>query len=101
MRPWNDHPRGHGLCYPARVEPTQIAYVCAVTEAHEGLAVVRTCDQKAGLIEFWVSPLQQTQFEEYLRALEQEIDMVVGPPGAPDLSDMADLSGSSDSSDRT
>lgn len=73
------------MCYPARVEPRQIAYVCAVTEAHEGLAVVRTKDERLGIVEFWVSPLMRADFESFINALALELDIRVGPACEPDL----------------
>lgn len=88
MRAWNDHPPGRGLCYRARVEPRQIGYLCAVTEGHEGLAVVRTKDEALGIVEFWVSPLQRETFEDFLRALAQELDLRYSFAGEPNLDDL-------------
>jgi hypothetical protein len=85
VRPWNDHPPGPGLCYPARVEPREIAYVCQLTEAHEGLAVVRTIDQALGLIEFWVSPSMRETFESFAAALGEDVGLRVAAPRKPML----------------
>lgn len=83
MRRWDDHPKGPGLCYPARVEPREIAHVCQLTEAHEGLAVVRTVDEALGLIEFWVSPLMRETFEDFARWLTENLDVRFAPPRDP------------------
>lgn len=80
MRAWNNHPALPPLLYRARVEPAQIHHLCCLTEAHDGLAVVRTKDDKLGIVEFWVSPLMQPVFEEYVRALADEIGITIAPP---------------------
>jgi hypothetical protein len=88
VRSWNDHPKSAGLCYRARVDISQIAYLCSIVEAHEGLAVVRTKDERLGIVEFWVSPLMQKDFEEFLSALENEIFITVAPVCEVDLGDL-------------
>ena len=88
MRAWNDHPKSAGTCYRARVEPSQIAWLCAIVEAHEGLGVVRTKDERVGIVEFWVSPLMQKDFEEFLSALEDEIFITVAPVCEVDRNDL-------------
>lgn len=85
MRAWDDHPHGPGLCYRACVQPAQIGYLCAIVEGHEGLAVIRTKDEALGIVEFWVSPLMRADFEEFLRALELEMDITIGPVCEPDI----------------
>ncbi|PKO17053.1 hypothetical protein CVU37_09600 [candidate division BRC1 bacterium HGW-BRC1-1] len=72
-----------GLVYRARVEPHQIGWVGALCEGYDGLAVLRTKDPKLGLVEFWVSPGQRADFEDFLAALGQEIRIHVSPPFEP------------------
>ena len=83
MRRWDDHPKGPGLCYPACVDPRDIAHVCQLTEAHEGLAVVRTVDEALGMVEFWVSELNRDDFEAFARALTDEVGVRFAPPRQP------------------
>jgi hypothetical protein len=84
MRAWKRQPRTAGLIYRACVAPSHIFHVCAITEAQEGLAVVRTKDEKLGIIEFWVSPDLRATFEEFLDALRGEIRINVAEPYEPD-----------------
>jgi hypothetical protein len=84
MRAWTRSPRTAGLIYRACVEPSRIFHVCAVAEGHEGLAVVRTKDEKLGIIEFWVSPDMRATFEEFLDALRGEMRINVAEPHEPD-----------------
>lgn len=85
MRAWNDHQKGSGICYQAHVEPRHIGYLCAIVEGHEGLAVVRTKDQASGIVELWISQPMQATFEDFLRSMEKEIGVTVGPPCRQDL----------------
>ena len=94
MKPWNDHPdpRG-GLCYVGQVNPSHIGFLVSLVEAYEGLAVVRTKDAAAGIVEFWISPLMRQDFESFLEAAREELGLVAkGPtvldvtaPGFPDV----------------
>lgn len=86
MRPWDDCPEPRqGLCYVAKINPADIAHVVALTEGHEGLAVIRTKDAALGIVEFWVPPTMQQDFESYLDALRQEVGLVANPPVVLDL----------------
>ncbi len=80
MQRWNDYPEEAELVYEARVAPADIHYVCSITEAYEGLAVVRTKDEKVGIVQFWVPTCLQTDFEEFLARLSEEIPLSVGAP---------------------
>lgn len=80
MRRWDDYPEDAEWVYEARVAPAEIHYVCSLTEAYEGLAVVRTKDEKAGIVQFWVPASVQGDFEEFLTRLADEIGMRVSPP---------------------
>lgn len=42
--------------YRACIDRTQIGFLNSIIESYEGIAVVRTIDPGAGLIELWVSP---------------------------------------------
>ncbi len=93
MKPWNDHPAPQGgLCYVGQLNPNQIGYLVMLVEAYEGLAIVRTKDAAAGIVEFWISPLMRQDFESFLEAAREELGLVTkGPivldvtaPGFPD-----------------
>jgi hypothetical protein len=82
MRPWNDYPEDAEVVYEAKVDPVQIHYVCATTEAYEGLAVVRTKDENLGIVQFWVPVAMQRDFELFLAALQKEVTMSIALPRA-------------------
>ncbi len=52
-----------------RIPPAKIGLVCSILEAYEGVSVVRTTDQEAGLIEIWVMPGQLSVIESVLADL--------------------------------
>lgn len=94
MRAWNDHPEPRaGLCYTAQVNPSHIAHLVSLIEAYEGLATLRTKDADAGIVEFWISPLMQQDFENFLGAIQGELGLTaaaprvldVNAPGFPDV----------------
>ncbi|MGI8908759.1 MAG: DUF4911 domain-containing protein [Candidatus Sumerlaeaceae bacterium] len=81
MRAWDDHPEPRaGICYTAHIDPQHIGYLVSLVEAHEGLAIVRTKDAALGIVEFWISPLMQKDFESFLTALKEELQVNAGPP---------------------
>ncbi len=84
MRAWKPEKPTPGLIYRAIVEPRNIGYVGALVEGHDGLAVLRTKNEKCGHVEFWVSPFQRADFEEFIGALGREIRIHVEPPMEPD-----------------
>ncbi len=86
MRPWNDHPEPRGgLCYTGRIDPSRIGHLVSLVEAYEGLAVVRTKDAAAGIVEFWISPLMQQDFESFLEAAREELGLVTAAPTVSDV----------------
>lgn len=87
MKRWNDYPEDDELVYEAHVDPRQIHYVCCTTEAYEGLAVVRTKDEKLGIVQFWVPGRLRSDFEEFLHHLSKEIALRVAAPRHHDESD--------------
>ena len=80
MKRWDDHPPTTGVCYPIRLDPQEIQFLCAVVEGHEGLGVVRTIDQHNGIVEFWFSPLMQDDVDAFLATFGQQIDLTIAPP---------------------
>ena len=81
MKPWNNHPEPReGLCYTGHIDPSKIGLLVSLVEAYDGLAVVRTKDARAGIVEFWISPLMQHDFEDFLCAVETELGLVTALP---------------------
>ena len=62
-------PSGGLLTLRLRIPPAKIGLVCSILEAYEGVSVVRTTDQEAGLIEIWVMPGQLPAIESVLADL--------------------------------
>lgn len=80
MRRWDDYPEDDEWVYEVRVDPYDIAYLCSTTEAYEGLAVVRTKDEKSGTVQFWVPGSCRNDFEAFLGALAREVAMKISEP---------------------
>ncbi len=75
-----------GFVYPARIPSDKIGLLGMLVEGHEGLAIVRTTDASLGLIEFWISPSMQKEFESFLGALREELGLYAGAPRRVELS---------------
>jgi len=58
-----------------RVRPADIGFLDATLEAYEGVAVIRTNDRKAGLVEFWVAPDFLDDFRRIMDNLAEEVDL--------------------------
>ena len=87
MKPWNDHPEPHGgLGYVGQINPSLIGYLVMLVEAYDGLAVIRTKDAAAGIVEFWISPLMRQDFESFLEAAREELGLVAKGPTVLDVS---------------
>jgi len=86
VKRWDDHaePRA-GLCYAGKVDPGFIGHLVSLLEAYEGLAVLRTKDAAAGIVEFWVSPLMRQDFESFLEAARDELGLVTTGPTIPNI----------------
>jgi hypothetical protein len=55
-----------------RVAPPQIVDLHAVCEGYDDLCLIRTLRPEEGLVEAWVSPGSEGEFELLLRALARE-----------------------------
>ena len=55
------------------IDKKDIAYLCGLFEAYDGLAVVRTLDQNRGLIELLISPDYTDDVNRLLIALQKEL----------------------------
>jgi len=80
MRQWNEYPEDGELVYEVQVDPHEIHYLCAITESCEGLAVVRTKDEKLGIVQFWVPVGLQADFEAFVQRLSGEVAMRIAAP---------------------
>ncbi|MCD6385282.1 DUF4911 domain-containing protein, partial [Candidatus Sumerlaeota bacterium] len=69
--------QGDNLVYRLRLPKEEICYFNGTIEAYEGLGVVRTIDEKQGVVEVWVPVEQREDFDSVLRALQQEIEIEV------------------------
>ena len=58
-----------------RVDRRQIAYVRFILEAYDGLAIVKTLDAEAGLIEFQIAPGCESDLEMILKDLKRNMMM--------------------------
>lgn len=63
------------LTIRGRVRPADIGFLDATLEAYEGVAVIRTNDRKAGLVEFWVAPDFLDDFRRIMDDLCKEIEL--------------------------
>ena len=58
-----------------RVDRREIAFIRFILEAYDGVAVVKTLDPKAGLVEFQIAPGCEPDLERILCDLGQHIMM--------------------------
>jgi hypothetical protein len=58
-----------------RVDRREIAYIRFILEAYDGLAIVKTLDPQAGLIEFQIAPGCEQDVEMILEDLQSRIMM--------------------------
>ena len=63
------------LTFQGRVRPADIVFLDANLEAYEGVAIIRTNDRMAGLVEFWVAPDFLNDFRRIIEDLSTEIDI--------------------------
>ena len=73
-----------GVVYVIR-PASRLGLLVSLVEAYDGLAVVRTKDAAAGIVEFWISPFMQQDFESFLSAAKQELGVVAGSPVISDV----------------
>lgn len=61
------------LALNVKTEKKHIAYVNFIVEAYDGMAVIRTADPQAGLLEVLVSPDFEADFRELAANLGKEV----------------------------
>ena len=62
-----------------RVDRREIAFIRFILEAYDGLAIVKTLDPQAGLIEFQIAPGCEQDVEMILEDLQSRIMMEKAP----------------------
>lgn len=72
---------------PARVEPSEIGFINALVEGHDGIATMRTIDRRLGLVVFWVPAGQGDDFDEMFEAFQREVSIIRVDANDPILSD--------------
>lgn len=60
-----------------RVARHDIGLLCSLMAGYEGVAIVRTLDPEAGLVELLVAPAFYTTALDIIRALRQELPLCV------------------------
>ena len=60
-----------------RMNPREIAFVTCVLEGYPGYALLRTIDQKKGLVDFWIAPDYYQDVREILDEIKNEINLTV------------------------
>ena len=58
-----------------RVDRREIAFIRFILEAYDGVAIVRTLDPEAGIVEFQIAPGCEPDFEKIIRDIERHIMM--------------------------
>lgn len=72
-----EKPPPDSLIVQARVRACELAFLNAVIDAYDGIAVMRTLDHRLALIEFSVAPDFYEDFREIVTDLEQQLDLQV------------------------
>jgi len=68
------------LALKVKTEKKHIAYVNFIVEAYDGMAVIRTADPQAGLLEVLVSPDFEADFRELAKIIDKETPFKIIEP---------------------
>lgn len=68
-----EYTEGDTITYQVTVKPEEICYIQGLMEAYEGVAAIRTRDAEKAVIEFWVPKPQVDTFENFLKAIWDEV----------------------------
>jgi hypothetical protein len=74
FRPFDSLPPGGGGAPAIRVfqlPRAAIQWLTALTEAHDGIALVRTLDEDRGLVECWVMPDFEAAFGQLIASMKK------------------------------
>jgi len=61
----------------AKIDPRLIGLLNAMTEAHDGIACLRTRNNKTGDVEFWVPPETQEDFWEMISGIKEMMHITI------------------------
>lgn len=62
------------LTYRAIIDQRQIGFLQSILDSYEGVAVVRSVDAPAGIVELWIPPA----FEELVNAIMTDVAAEIG-----------------------
>ena len=62
------------LTYRAIIDQRQIGFLQSILDSYEGIAVVRSVDAPAGIVELWIPPA----FEELVNAIMTDVASEIG-----------------------
>ena len=63
------------ITYRAVINKAHIGYLNSIIESYEGVAVVRTMDAPAGIVELWISPPFEDLVNSIIHDIADEIDL--------------------------
>lgn len=63
--------------YRLRITSRDIGYFASAIESYDGLGIIRTVDDKIGIVEAWVTADRTGEFETVLRNLGSELSIEV------------------------
>ena len=69
--------KGDVQIFVAATDPKEIGYINSIIESYEGMGLVRTRDERQGVIEFWVAPDFLDLFHQVLRSLSTELPITL------------------------
>jgi hypothetical protein len=61
------------LTFRAKVPQKEIGFINSIIEGYEGIGIVRTSDERLGIIEFWILPEHVAIFERVIEDLRIEV----------------------------
>lgn len=63
------------ITYRAVIDKTQIGFLNSIIDSYEGIAVVRTMDAPAGIVELWISPPFENVVNRVMSDIAEEIGL--------------------------
>jgi hypothetical protein len=74
-----DYPpfKGDVRIFVAATDPKEIGYINSIIEGYEGMGLVRTRDERQGIIEFWVAPDFIDLFHQVFQSLRTELPITL------------------------
>lgn len=65
--------KGDVRIFVAATDPKEIGYINSIIEGYEGMGLVRTRDERQGIIEFWIAPDFVDLFHQVFHSLSTEL----------------------------